>query len=313
MSLKKFSTLVFPRVKPLGTNGSSRSSVRESASFPTEVVDYLKLDIYQHLKRGKESDKASGKLRGSLYLYLPPGLNEKYSAKYEGKNLSAVGNAVMDAATDVLDSGGSLDGETFGNSVSRAAKAAKPALGFKIGATAINTVVGEVSPYGFNLDSNDLSQITQGKVFNPYEEMLFKGVGFISHNFRFTFVPKSAADVQTIYEIISNLRQAMHPAKDGNDYLLIPDKFRAEIVRYVSKGGEEELGEGKAKGGYMNTLLRFPHRMVLQDMSVDFGDSTAIRTQIPGMDTEDFGFAVYNMSLTFQETKYRTREDFSDD
>ena len=94
---------MFPRVKPLGTNGSSRSSVRESASYPTEVVDYLKLDIYQHLKRGKASDKASGKLRGSLYLYLPPGLNEKYSAKYEGKNLSAVGNAVMDAATAVMD------------------------------------------------------------------------------------------------------------------------------------------------------------------------------------------------------------------
>ena len=50
--------------------------------------------------------------------------------------------------------------------------------------------------------------------------------------------------------------------------------------------------------------------MVLQDMSIDFGDSTAIRSQIPGMDDQDFGFAVYNMTLSFQEIKYRTREDF---
>jgi hypothetical protein len=61
----------------------------------------------------------------------------------------------------------------------------------------------------------------------------------------------------------------------------------------------------------MQQLLSFPHKMVLQDMSIDFGDSTAIKTQIPGMEDKDFGFATYNMTLTFQETKYRTNEDFA--
>ena len=70
----------------------------------------------------------------------------------------------------------------------------------------------------------------------------------------------------------------------------IPDKFRAEIVRYVSKDDEEELGEGKAAGGYMNSLLRFPNTMVLQDMSIDFGDSTAIRSQIPGSEDDGLWF-----------------------
>ena len=280
--------------------------MRKDATFPTEVIDYLKLNIYKHQTgRGQNADYGSGKAEQSLYLYLPPGLNEKYSAKYEGKNLGAVGAAVIDAAGDALGSGGDV-----GNSIARAADAAKPALGFKVGATAINTLVGEVSPYGFNVDSNDLAQLTQGRVFNPYEEMLFKGVQFINHSFKFTMVPKSATDVEVIYKIINTLRAAMHPSKDGKDWLTIPDKFRAEIVRYVSKDDEEELGEGKAAGGYMNSLLRFPNTMVLQDMSIDFGDSTAIRSQIPGMDDQDFGFAVYNMTLSFQEIKYRTREDF---
>lgn len=283
--------------------------MRDKASYPTEVVDYLRLDIYKHqTKNNKGANKGGGGVERSLYLYLPPGLNEKYSAKYEGKNLGAVGSEIMKAATNVVASGGSLDG--IGDNLSSAAAAAKPALGFKLGAEAINATVGEVSPYGFSLDSNDLSQITQGKVFNPYEEMLFKGVGFISHSFKFTFVPKSATDVETIFEIIQQLRASMHPKKKGN-WLLIPDKFRAEIVRYVSKGDEEELGEGKAAGGYMQQLLSFPHKMVLQDMSIDFGDSTAIKTQIPGMEDKDFGFATYNMTLTFQETKYRTNEDFA--
>ena len=299
--------LVFPRVKPLGSSGSSRRSVRDIAQYPTEVIDYLKLSIYEHQSgRGQNADYGSGKAEQILYLYLPPGLNEKYSAKYEGKNLGAVGAAVIDAAGDALGSG-----QEIGNSIARAADAAKPALGFKVGATAINTLVGEVSPYGFNVDSNDLAQLTQGRVFNPYEEMLFKGVQFINHSFKFTMVPKSATDVEVIYKIINTLRASMHPSKSqDNNWLDIPDKFRAEIVRYVSKDDEEELGEGKAAGGYMNSLLRFPNTMVLQDMSIDFGDSTAIRSQIPGSENDDFGFAVYNMTLSFQEIKYRTREDF---
>ena len=299
--------LVFPRVKPLGSSGSSRRSVRDIAQYPTEVIDYLKLSIYEHQSgRGQNADYGSGKAEQILYLYLPPGLNEKYSAKYEGKNLGAVGAAVIDAAGDALGSG-----QEIGNSIARAADAAKPALGFKVGATAINTLVGEVSPYGFNVDSNDLAQLTQGRVFNPYEEMLFKGVQFINHSFKFTMVPKSATDVEVIYKIINTLRASMHPSKSqDNNWLDIPDKFRAEIVRYTSKGDEEELGEGTAAGGYMNSLLRFPNTMVLQDMSIDFGDSTAIRSQIPGSEDQDFGFAVYNMTLSFQEIKYRTREDF---
>ena len=299
--------LVFPRVKPLGSSGSSRRSVRDIAQYPTEVIDYLKLTIYEHEQgRGQKSNKGSGTNKGQLYLYLPPGLNEKYTAKYEGKNLGAVGAAVIDAAGDALGSG-----QAIGDNIAKAADAAKPALGFKVGSEAINTLVGKVSPYGFNVDSNDLAQLTQGQVFNPYEEMLFKGVQFINHSFKFTMVPKSAADVETIYKIINTLRISMHPAKsEDNNWLSIPDKFTAEIVRYSSKGDEEELGEGTAAGGYMNSLLRFPHKMVLQDMSVDFGDSTAIRSQIPGVEDQDFGFAVYNMTLSFQEIKYRTRENF---
>ena len=299
--------LVFPRVKPLGSSGSSRRSVRDVAQYPTEVIDYLKLSIYEHEQgRGQNSSKGSGTNKGQLYLYLPPGLNEKYTAKYEGKNLGAVGAAVIDAAGDALGSG-----QEIGSNIARAADAAKPALGFKAGSTAINTLVGEVSPYGFNVDSNDLAQLTQGRIFNPYEEMLFKGVQFINHSFKFTMVPKSASDVEVIYKIINTLRQSMHPDKSSdNNWLSIPDKFTAEIVRYTSKGDDEELGEGTAAGGYMNSLLRFPHKMVLQDMSVDFGDSTAIRSQIPGAENSDFGFAVYNMTLSFQEIKYRTREDF---
>ena len=142
-----------------------------------------------------------------LYLYLPPGLNEKYTAKYEGKNLGAVGAAVIDAAGDALGSGQEIGQTSREQQMQR-----NPHLDSRWDLRRINTLVGQVSPYGFNVDSNDLAQLTQGRVFNPYEEMLFKGVQFINHSFKFTMVPKSATDVEVIYKIINTLRASMHPS-----------------------------------------------------------------------------------------------------
>lgn len=308
-------TLVFPRVKPLGANSQSRNSIRKDHEYATEVIDYLKLTIYEHEKKkgintGGGKKKSGGKIKDTIYLYLPPGLNESYAARYKGVNLGGVGAAALAAAGDIGPSG---PGESFAANISAAADAAKPALGYKAASAALSNVVGKVSPYGFSIDSNDLAQLTDGKVFNPYEETLFQSTGFMDHNFKFTMQPKGASDVQVIYEIISALRQAMHPSVDANDWLTIPDKFEAEIVRYVSKGDRETIsGKIDGKGGFMQALLRFPNKMVLKNMNVDFGDSSAIRTHTPGMENEDFGFVIYNMSLSFQETKYRTREDFLD-
>lgn len=311
-------TLVFPRVKPLGESSQSRNSIRKDQEYATEVVDYLKLTIYKHEKKkggnntGGGKKKSGGSIRNTIFLYLPPGLNESYAARYKGVNLGGVGAAALAAVGDIGPDG---PGESFAANVSAAADAAKPALGYKMASTALSNVVGKVSPYGFSIDANDLAQLTDGKVFNPYEETLFQSTGFMDHNFKFTMQPKSAADVKVIYDIISELRQAMHPSSDNNKWLTIPDKFEAEIVRYEAKGGKEKLKPKKGDegaGGFMTALLRFPNKMVLKNMNIDFGDSTAIRTHTPGMENEDFGFVIYNMSLSFQETKYRTREDFLD-
>jgi hypothetical protein len=293
-------TLVFPRTRPLGANSTnSRQAIGDDAAFPTQVVDYLKLTIH---------DPKTNSLIDTIYLYLPPKLQENYRTKYNGVELGAVGSAAVAAAGKNMAAGGISDG--FGEDVKRLAEAAKPALGYSLGAEVINNVVGMTGGSG-SLTANNLSALTQGKIFNPYEETIFQGTEFRDHSFEFKLVPKNAGDVQTIYTIINKLRRHMLPAKDGDNWLKIPDKFRLEVVRWQGGPEGETISTPGNSGGYLAKLMKFPHYLVLHDMGIDLspdGNYAGLMSYLGG-DT-DFGPVSYNMRLSFKETKYVTREDY---
>jgi len=310
--------LVYPRVKPLGAESSTTTNqgIRSKQRFPTEVIDYLKLEIIESKKGGNsKSGNSGGKVLDTIYLYLPEGMKESYNGKYQGLNLGAIGKAGVDIAANLAGGSGV---ENIGTSLSEAAKAAKPQAMYKLGSKAINELAGNVGAYNPNLDANSLAQLTQGRIFNPYEETVFQGTDYVNHSFNFNLIPKSSEDVQMIYDIINKLRLAMHPGKDKENWLTIPDRFRASIVRYKSKGDVEEISGGKAfqknnrsTGGYMSSLFRFPHLMVMSNLTFNTGSSEALKSYFDKNDV-DFGFAFYTLSLSFQETKFRTKEDFKD-
>jgi hypothetical protein len=200
--------------------------------------------------------------------------------------------------------------DSFGQDVKRLAEAAKPALGYSLGAEVINNVVGMTGGSG-SLTANNLSALTQGKIFNPYEETIFQGTEFRDHSFDFKMVPKNAADVQTIYQIINKLRRHMLPAKDGDNWLKIPDKFKLEVVRWQGGPNGETISTPNKSGGYLAKLMKFPHYLVLHDMGIDLspdGNYAGLMSYLGG-DT-DFGPVSYNMRLAFKETKYVTRDDY---
>lgn len=295
--------LIYPRSKPYGANSTnSRSAISESAAYPTEVIDYLKFNIL---------DPIDDTIEHTLYLYLPSKLSETYTAKYNGVELGAVGNAAVNAAKGAIDAGGI--GDSFAADVKQFASAAKPALGYSMGAGIINQVVQKTGGSG-SLSRDNLSALTQKKVFNPYEETIFQGTTFRDHTFSFKMAPKDATDVQTIVKIINTFRQSMLPGKDGENWLTLPYSFQMEIMRYESKGGDEILTAPGDKKGVLATLMRFPNKMVMTNMSVDLspdGNYSSLQTRIPGADqTVDYGPVSYNMTLSFQETKYLTREDY---
>ena len=156
--------------------------------------------------------------------------------------------------------------------------------------------------------------MTTGKVFNPYEEAVYKGGAFRPHDFTFHMVPKNSADVVRIYEIIHILRLAMLPGKDQNMWLTLPNFFRCQIVRYTDAGGgKEEISNPETGGaqGVLSALMQFPTKMVLKGMSVTPEKNLTLQSRLPGKDLADFGPVSYTMALKFMETAYLTKETFT--
>lgn len=296
-------TLIYPRAKPYGANSSnSGNSVRDDSKFPTEVIDYLKFEIF---------DPIEDKLQKTLYLYLPNKLSENYTAKYNGVELGAAGAAAVGAARDAINSPNGI-GEGFGNQVKAFAEAAKPQLGYSLGAQAINSVVSATGGSG-SLNANTLSALTQKKIFNPYEEAIFQGTTFRDHNFDFKMAPKDKSDVDTIIEIVDTFRKAMLPGKNGQtNWLTLPNYFRMAVMRHTSSGDDETISTPDS-GGYLAKIMQFPTNLVLTDMNVDLspdGNYASLQTRLGGDQTYDYGPVSYSMRLAFKETAYLTKESF---
>jgi len=312
-------TLVFPRSKPYGANSTSATdAISKDKRKGTEVVDYLKITIYDP-KEGanssynyiKENHVNTDTVKKSVYLYLPNKLREGYQAKYNGVKLGPLGGEALSGIAGAMGDGG-LNTENLGESIKETAEAAIPTAGFNLGADMINKVLSAAG--GGGLTGNNLAAIATGKVFNPYEETVFQGMEFRDHKFDFMFAPKSQSDVETITDIIETFRISMLPGRDGDHWLTIPDYFRVEIVRLVSNEEEEVLypTTGSVTKGVLQKIMQFPSKMILANMDVDlspYGPYASLKT-IGGDDTYDFGPVAYRMSLSFKETSLLTRESY---
>ena len=317
-------TLVFPRSKPYGANSrGAQDSITRDKRKSTEVVDYLKITIYDP-KEGnnssynylKNNNVQTDTVKKSIYLYLPNKLREGYQAKYNGVKLGPLGGSAIAAATDMIGDGG-LNTDNIGESMEKIAKAAIPTAGFNLGAQAINRAL-QVAGGGSNITGQDLAALATGKVFNPYEETVFQGMEFRDHKFDFIFAPKNPSDVEIILDIIKTFRVSMLPGRDGSHWLTIPDYFRVEIVRLVTNEDAELLfpSSGSNQKGVLQQIMQFPSKMILANMEVDlapYGPYASLKSADKQDDTYDYGPVAYNLSLSFKETSLLTRESYGHD
>ena len=298
--------LVFPSAKPIGVNSaSSRETITDGAAFPTEVIDYLKFDVFDH--------KSDVRL-DSIYLYLPKSLSESHSQGWGKVELGKTGAALMDAAGQLVDGDtGNLNDDSLADSIQTAAEGAMPALGYKAATKVINaalaTAGGDVS-----LDRNQISSIVNKTIFNPYAEATYEGQGnFRGHSWTWEMVPKSTKDAMTIYDIIRKFRGYALPGKDGDNWLTIPEYFRLSTVRYVDKGGGNETIEDPDQGGsqgILSQVLQFPTKMVCTGVNVSMPDYTSLRSAMTDSRFFDFGALKYALKLDFKETEFLTKETY---
>ena len=342
-------SLVYPRSVP----GSSLLQNKRD-SFETSFVDYLVIKHHSSTDGNPYSyignsgnyggnsvlgggAEAEGSLKNTIYLYLPPRLQEQYSTNYQRTTVGAAGVQALDAAGTAA-AGGDVD---VVSAIQTTAKAAKPQFVMDKIAAALGTINTALGASGSNLDANSIGALVKKKVFNPYQETTFRGTNYRSHNFTFQCQPRNKQESDELYKIINVLRKGMLPemqdadkadftTQDGEhqenlteealsgsaagSWLGIPDYFRLDIIRIAgtpSEDGSLELSGGSPKG--LKRIMQFPTKVVLKNMNINLSPDGPYNSLKDAFDTNmDYGPASFTMSLGFDETAFLTRNSLTD-
>tara|TARA_A100001388_G_scaffold221789_1_gene172509 strand:+ start:235 stop:1230 length:996 start_codon:yes stop_codon:yes gene_type:complete len=311
------SRLMYPTPAVRGPQSTNDADdISKDAQFGTKAIDYLRFTILDPEKGANPFNYVSGtggqagalqsgggmftqdQIYKTIYLYLPHRLAEQYGVNYEKASLGAFGAAGIGAIQ-----GGNTDAANLETVLTNAADSAKSEIAFSAIAGVFNNLSSTLGLEG-QISKNQISALAKGRVFNPYEETVFKGVNYRSHSFDFDMAPRDDKEAQAIEDIISTMRESMLPNTSGatSQWLTIPRFFKCEIMRFVQGGGES-----LNKPARLSKLLTFPTNMVLTQMNVDLtpsGQNTSLRKP---NDPRDYGPASYRMSLTFDETAFVTR------
>jgi hypothetical protein len=239
-------TLKYPEKLPFAELGPSFTD-----SYQPEFADYVKFSRYSFKNAGgaqyfnvpDNTNKTNKQLITSAYIAMPANLSADYAANYQQANLGALGRA----ATGALAANSSAD---VAQSIQKAAKAGLPESAFNNLAQGIQGVGSLVGLNTDGISPNTLTAISQGKVFNPYSEQVFEGVGFRTFNFNFKMVARSEKEAQSIQDILEMFKVGMLPAFAGGGdgdggslgglltkssaaqrFLTVPDKFLIQFVR----------------------------------------------------------------------------------
>ena len=342
-------SLVYPRSVP----GSSLLQNKRD-SFETSFVDYLVIKHHSSTDGNPYSyignsgnyggnsvlgggAEAEGSLKNTIYLYLPPRLQEQYSTNYQRTTVGAAGVQALDAGATAL-AGGDVD---IVSAIQTTAKAAKPQFVMDKISAALGTINSALGASGSNLDANSVGALVKKKVFNPYQETTFRGTNYRTHNFSFQCQPRNKQESDELYKILNVLRRGMLPemqdadkadftTQDGENqenlteealsgsaagrWLGIPDYFRLDIIRIAgtpSEDGSLELSGGSPKG--LKRIMQFPTKVVLKNMNINLSPDGPYNSLKDAFDTNmDYGPASFTMSLGFDETAFLTRNSLTD-
>lgn len=264
--------LVFPRM--VFQLGGTQGTTSKEQYFETEFVDYIKIQPigvdYTQKGAGRfntipnNTDTAGSRIERNacVFLPIPQNLSVTYAPQYNQKSIGAMGAAVANAL------GGNNAGDIAQSLQSFAGNATSEVIYKSMASTAssLNTILGMES---ITLDGSTLMAMASGKIFNPYQEQIFEGIGFRTFSFNWKLLAKDATEAKTIGAIIKALKVFSLPryagaatggkaatsfAQSGMEqtrtspdrFLTVPDKFAISFVR-VRHNGEnfEQLGHFK--------------------------------------------------------------------
>jgi len=221
--------------------------------------------------------KINTEIKGdSVSMYIPTGFTVSDSIRYESHQEGLLGAAIerfnRGTLTDVtMDDIASIATDNTENIASALTAAAGGAVGGGPGA-----LVGAALPSTGDIKA--LIQRGRGRIMNPREYMMFKGVNMREFPFNFTFIPQSEEEAQEIPRIIRFFRLAAYPEmhQRGIDYLF-PDAFTITF-------------------GQTESMIRIPE-VVLTSVNVAYNPNSISYFRHDNMPVE------ITMELSFQELR----------
>lgn len=304
----------------LGTSWSAGSA------FPTEYIDFLQMTVLnvQYNKGAVLANAGAAGAKGaedrvslgtSIYLYMPQNFSASYQAQYSNVAFGVTGKM----AAEMLGKSGSA----VVSEIQAAASDAAPEALFNAiakGTSGLANTIGLDSA----VTGSAISAVTQGKIFNPFEEMIFTGVGFRSFPFSWKLVARNKKEAETINQIINVFKANMLPNFDdssmepttwdgkpnnaavagatpyksgtGARYLTVPNRFRLRAKRVTYSGTTFNSGDD------ISALFKFKD-CILESFNVSYTPDGQYSS------TYDQYVPAVQIDCTFKEIAYVTAND----
>lgn len=255
-------TYRYPDLLPVGSEADAGLSGlgvnwNKGGEGLTPWVDYICFKSYKPTYNGKavlesirEESKSGDAAKTNrtdgdiVFLYMPSNIAVNYSAMYNSTKFGVGGIA----AAQML--GGNGGAEEVAGTLQNAAAGATPEAGFKAVSSAANAITQFLDLEG-NISGNDLAAVSQGRIFNPYEEQIFNGITFRSHSFQFKLVARDKKEAETIQNIIRTFKTVMLPSYNQS----ISDVSGAAAA---AKTGADSAKDSTSKDGSLADKLTPP-------------------------------------------------------
>lgn len=263
-----------------GGNSSSGGTGNGQYLFPSDVVNYPRMCIASNSKT----------VPLIVFLQIPQGVAVGDTLAYGSMNLGQIGKVGQDALSSMET--GKLDLERVGKVASATASGVAGQIsGMKNGtvkAAALAQIANKAGlvPSGVITAAAEAAMYNQRSVLNPNQVTTFNGSNVRSFTFQFKLVGTTAAENNTIKNMVESLRLNAYPA--GNDIVLeYPSEFTITFLK---------------ADGTVNPYISPIYTCFLMSMTTTY-NSTANSFYEDGAPLE------VDVAISFQETKALTRDD----
>jgi hypothetical protein len=270
--------IVYPAIPPIGSAADAGldglgASWNPGGEGITPWIDYMRFQTYRPEYEGrailesfKEENKGSSagksKVRSgpTVCLYMPSNVAVSYAAGYSNTKFGVGGLA----AAQML--GGNGSSEEVAKTLQNAAAGATPEAGFKAVADASNAISSFIGVEG-SISGSDLAAVSQGRIFNPYEEQIFNGITFRAHTFQWKLIARNKKEAEDIDNILKIFKMVMLPSYD-NDIGDISKKIQQSKDAAASPSGSVADKLTPDFSNIRNRYLNVPYRTRVQFIRV---------------------------------------------